>query len=168
MAERLAHIDFEHLLDFFPLIELPATIGEDTHEAFSQNNEPLPVRVIAQFIQPTEPDEIDESVTEYVACFALPPADHYAGIVYWRAGLLDYQYVLLTLDPRTEEMIDRRVIAGTTVVDGELVQSSCAISEDLLIYIVSGQGSLEGYDYSAARSTANRFQVTERGKIVEL
>ncbi len=160
-------VSFSHFVDQFPEIELPFTLGEETHLLFSRENKPLPELMIEQHILPFETEERDE-FTEYVPCFRLPKTEGYVGLVYWRAGLLNYQYVLLTLNRKEEMLIDRRVLAGTFYDGEELTQSAATMTEERIIYIVSGQNQLGVGEYQAAQSTATRLQVTEQGKIVEL
>ena len=159
---------FENFLEFFPLAELPLTIGEETVRAISQSTDPLPGALIETFIHPLEEAMVNDDFTEFVACMQFPPQEVYTGIVYWRADLLQYHYVLVTIDNKTGEMIARQVIAGTSFDGEELLQSSAAITEDLTVYIVSGQGQAMDYDYSASGSTAQRYQVTSQGKIIEI
>lgn len=160
-------VRFEHLLEQFPELELPLTFTDDTVRTISKETPPLSPRVIEQYIIPIEPGQPNE-LTEFVACLRLPEADNYAGLVYWRADLAQYHYTLVTIDLKTQELIDRIVIAGTSYDGEELIQTHAMITEALLIYQVSGQGGGGDYDYQAATSTARRFQVTEAGKIVEL
>lgn len=162
------NLSFANFLEFFPVAELPLTIGEETVRAISQVNEPLPSALIEAFIHPLEEAMVNDDFTEFVACLQLPPQANYTGIVYWRADLLQYHYVLVTLNSKTGELLARQVIAGTSYDGEELLQSSAAITADLTIYIVSGQGQGQDYDYSASGSTAQRYQVTEQGKIMEI
>lgn len=161
-------ISFDFFLEQFPVTELPFTLGEETVRVISQSTDPLNGTLVEKFIHPLEEAAVNEEFTEFVACFQLPPQENFVGLVYWRADLLQYHYVLVTLDSKTGELIDRQVIAGTSYDGEELTQSSSAITEDLTIYIVSGQGLGDDYDYSAAGSTAHRYQVSEQGKIMEL
>jgi hypothetical protein len=124
--------------------------------------------MIDQFLVPMEPTQINEEFTEFIACLRLPEADNYIGIVYWRADLAQYHYTLVTLNPKTQEVIDRLVLAGTSYDGEELIQSTAAITDALMIYQVSGQGGAGDFDYQASGSTARRFQLAESGKIVGL
>lgn len=158
---------FNDLLSRFPSVDLPITLGVDTHHDFSQNNPPLSQALIDNFILPLESEEADE-LTEFIACFQLPATEQYRAVVYWRAGLLNYQYTLVTFDPKGQ-FIDQRVIAGTYYDGDQLTQSMATVTEELQVYIVSGQGQAESFeDYSAASSTAYRLQIGTGGKIVNL
>ena len=158
---------FEHFLEFFPPVELPFTLGEDTHHLFSKENKPLPAAVIAAFVYPLDGEGETDEMTEYIACFQLPASGKYHAVVFWKAGFLNYQYKLVTFDTKGN-VIDQRVIAGTTFDGADLTQTMAVIQEELQIYLVSGQSQVAIDDYSAANSTANRLQLSDAGKIVEL
>ncbi|MEL6971406.1 MAG: hypothetical protein AAFZ63_26820 [Bacteroidota bacterium] len=158
---------FQHFLEFFPAVELPFTLGEDTHHLFSKENDPLPPAAIGAYIMPIEGEQEEDAMTEYIACFQLPTNDKFHAIVYWRAGLLNYQYRLVTFDTKGN-LIAEKVIAGTTYDGTDLTQTMAVIQDNLLIYLVSGQSQVVVEDYAAANSTANRLQISDEGKIVEL
>ena len=158
---------FEQFLSYFPAVGLPFTLGEDTHHLFSTENKPLPGVVIGTFILPIEGEEESDEMTEFIACFQLPNTGNFHAVVYWRAELLNYQYRLVTFDTKGN-LIDQKVIAGTTYDGADLTQTMAVIQEDLLIYLVSGQSQVVVEDYAAATSTANRLQLSDEGKIVEL
>lgn len=158
---------FEAFIGSFPPVSLPFTLGEDTHLLFSKENDPIAGAIVAEYILPLEGQEETDEVTEYIACFSLPTPKAYHAIVYWKAELLNYAYKLVTFDTRGN-LIDNKVIAGTTFDGTELTQTMVMIKEDLMLYMVSGQSQIELDNYNAATSTANRFQLSETGKIVEL
>lgn len=162
-----ATVSFEHFLEQFPLAELPVTIGESTVREISKETQPLNQLMIDQYIMEYEEAAFNEEFTEFVACFQLPPQEHFIGLVYWRADLLQYHYTLVTLDVKTGEMLDRKVVSGTSYNGDELIQSSCIITEEMMVFVISGQGQALEFDYEAAGSTANRFQISDQGKILE-
>jgi len=159
---------FQDFLAAFPTIDLPLTFSEDTVRTISRETPPLPMEMIQEFILPIEPGRVDE-LTEFVACLRLPEAKEYAGVVYWRADLLQYHYTLVTFREATREVIDRLVIAGTSYDGEEMTQTNCVLNETLMIYQVSGQSTgVEEFEYRASTSVARRFQIAASGKIVEL
>jgi len=159
---------FPEFLEQFPVLELPLTFSEDTVRTISRETPPLPSAFISAFILGVEPGMADE-LTEFIACLRLPEADDYAGVVYWRADLAQYHYTLVTYNPKTLELIDRKVIAGVSYDGEEVTQSYAVLTESLMIYQVSGQAAgNEEYDYKASNSMARRFQVTPSGKVLEL
>jgi hypothetical protein len=157
------NLKFAHFLDKFPEIEPPVTLGEETHHHFSRNNQPLSDQMIREFIFPLEED-LDE-LTEFVPCFKILGTKNFYAVVYWRAGLMNYQYVLVTF---TEKglLIDKRVIAGTFSDGQVLTQSVANIDEDWIISIASGQSEGASTDYNATDSTAYQLELLPDGKIV--
>lgn len=157
---------FKDFLSRFPSIELPITLGEETHHVFSKENDPIPTQIIDTFILPIEDGE-EDAMTEYIACFKLPMPEGFHGIVYWKAGLLNYQYKLVCFDTKGNKTSEK-VIAGTAYHGDEVTHSVAIIKEDLQIYIVSGQSQIAIEEANASNSTANLFQVSTNGKVVEL
>ncbi|MCB0632349.1 MAG: hypothetical protein R2824_04940 [Saprospiraceae bacterium] len=164
MGDKPLKISFQHFLEKFPEVEFPVTLGEDTHHIFSSKNDPLPALMIEQFILPIEEEEVDE-FTEFIACFRMPAQKEYQGIVYWRAGLLNYQYILVTFG-KDEKMIDKRVIGGSFYDGDKLTQSVATLEEDGQIIIASGQEDPNDINPDAAKTTAYRLQIGTKGKIV--
>ena len=124
---------FADFLLKFPQVELPAILGETTHHAFSTENEPLSDKMIFDFIS----EEQDE-FTEYVPCFMVGATNDFISLVWWKAGLLVYEYTLATfkLDGTP---IARRIIASTKVVGETMHQMVAHISAELTIYIAEGR-----------------------------
>lgn len=163
---RQPKISFSHFLEKFPAVPLPITLGEEAHYAFSEQNDPLPPLMIEQFILPIEVHPMDD-FSEFIPCLRIPGTKDFHAILYWRAMLLAYEYTLAIFDKRGE-LIDKQVIAGT-VAQGELLVSSVAtISEDWMIYIVSGQARADHLaGFEADQTTANKLQITPEGQIEE-
>ena len=151
------------LLQFFPLIELPITLTSEVHHLFSKENKLLPSSLIRSFI--SEAEQEDE-FTEYVACFSLPATEHYQPIVFWKASLMSYEYILATyqLDGL---MISNKVIAGTKSDGNSLLKRIATIDEEGLIIIAEGMGSLDERYYKADQSHTYQLEVTETGDILQ-
>lgn len=86
---------FGQFLKKFPEIDLPITLTEESHLEFSRRNSPLPQEMIHEFIHTIEQSDFDE-FTEFIPCVKLPKTDGFHAIIYWRAGLMDYEYTLAT------------------------------------------------------------------------
>ena len=126
---------FKEFLSFFPVVDLPITLSEDMVEIFSKNNKVLPSSAIAEFISKWEP-EIDEYV-EFIPCIQLPAEEEFIGLVYWKGGLMQYEYIIVTLTKKGE-LISRKSISST-IVEGDAIKKSVAhIDEDLIINIMAG------------------------------
>ena len=142
---------FADFLLKFPPIELPAVLGENTHHAFSTENEPLSDKMIFDFIS----DEQDE-FTEYVPCFLVGATPEFVSIVWWKASLLVYEYVLATFKIDGTP-IARRVIASTKVVGETLHQMVAHISAELVIYIAEGRTIVKDFDPLTTHSYTVQF-----------
>lgn len=167
-STSLPALSFAGFLEYFPSVELPIILGEDTHREFSQINDPLPARAIAQYLLPLNHEADDEEITEYIPCFQLAEAGDFRVVVYWRAVLLSYEYHLVTYTP-TGEVIDHKVIAGSFYHDGVLTLSVTTISEAFIIYIVSGQAAVtQEADYDPASSTTTVLKFSKEGMLEEI
>lgn len=161
----LPKVSFKHFLGKFPEVELPVIMSDETPLLFSKENEPFPAQMIAQYltlIDGSEPDEF----TEFVPCFKVPNTAEFHAMVYWKASLMNYQYVLFTFSKKGI-FIDKRVIAGT-YLDGEIVTKSVAtIDEDWIIHIVTGQMGEKNQLYDASTSRNFELELMPDGRIEE-
>ncbi|MAT55038.1 MAG: hypothetical protein CMN32_11205 [Saprospirales bacterium] len=108
-----------------------------------------------------------DELTEFVPCFRIAGIKDFHALVYWKATVMNYQYVLATFT-KSGLLIDRAVIAGT-FSDGKVITRSFArLDDDWTITIVSGQleGSEENYDASSSRTI--EMDLLPDGKIVPL
>lgn len=162
MSKRVKKVSFTTYLKKFPPVELPVTLGEDTHIEFSRTNSPLDPLEIQDYILPIEgePDEF----TEFIPCFCLPDTDEFIAIVYFKAGLMDYQYRIVTYDKRGE-MVGSEVIAGMFSNGTMLAQSFATIDHTWTIHIVSGQGKADAITYDPTESTSKELEIFKDGVI---
>ncbi|TAK39319.1 MAG: hypothetical protein EPO28_10840 [Saprospiraceae bacterium] len=156
---------FDQFLKIFPEAALPVVIGEDAEHEFSISNPPIPALMIEDHILPLEEDA--DELTEFIACFRIGGLKDFQATVYWKAGVMNYQYVLCTWG-KGGKLIDRHVIGGTFSDGNAITRSFARIDEDHTIYIVSGQADKSGRRYEAARSTTVELELLPDGKIVEL
>lgn len=162
--EKDTVVKFENFLSRFPIVKPPFTIGEDSHHTFSKKNDPLQQLMINQFILPHE-GGIQDEYTEYVPCIKIPDTYQFHAVIYWKAGLMDYQYVLITLTDKGE-LIDKRIIAGT-FSDGQTLTTSVAtMDEDWVIAVASGQANTSSSQYDASSSRAYKLELIPDGTIV--
>ena len=90
--DKALKVKFQNFLERFPIIDLPITLSDDLHHTFSKQNEPLNALMIAQYITFIE-GELHDELTEFIPCFKIPETHDIHAIVYWKAGLMNYQYV---------------------------------------------------------------------------
>jgi len=156
-------IKFQDFLLKFPEVELPVTLSEETLTIFSKENPPISTLMAHQFINVFEDNDMDD-MTEYIPCFKVPKTENFHAVVYWKAELLNYQFVLITYD-KSGNFIDSRTLAGTTS-NGELVIKSVAtFGEDWSIYIVSGAQETNTDMYDAGTSTTTELELAPDGVI---
>jgi hypothetical protein len=158
LAPRFEFVDF---VSKFPSVAPPIILGEDTHHVFSTENEPLSRGLIEQFILPLDPDSDD--YTEYVPCLAVDCAEEFVAVVWWKAGLLRYEYILATFTEKGVP-IQNKAIAYTRV-NGEQIQRAVAtIDEELCIHIAEG-ASLDDEVFDPTSSRTRHIVILEDGRI---
>lgn len=163
VVQKNPKLTFKKFLESFPEVALPIVLSDEAHHDFSKSNDPLHPVMIEQHLGRIE-DGFTDDLTEYEACFKIPKTFDFHAIVYWKAGLMSYQYVLATFE-KNGEFIDKRVIAGT-YSDGKTVTKSVAtIDEDLTIHIVTGQLEGPAAIYDASSSTSIELELLTDGKI---
>lgn len=159
---RQAATNFNNFLGYFPELELPVTLNDEIHLVFSSKNQALSQAAIREFILPF--DQSKDDLTEFIACFKIPQTHDFHAIVYWKAELMNYNYVLATF---TKEglPIDVKVIAGTFSDGKQLTTSIATIDEDWMIFIVSGQTDHSSSEYDAASSKTHQLELLPDGTI---
>ena len=143
------------------LVELPVSLNEEDHHTFSVENKPLPENLIQQFIRPYEKEDMDE-FTEYVPCFRLPKTKEYVGIVFWRAKLMDYHYMLHTYK-KNGEFIQAIHIAGIRSDGDTMARLFCTIKDLNTIQLVAGSADIGQKDYEAQESKAFLIELDDNG-----
>lgn len=165
MQDKTKPIAVSDLLQFFPAVELPVVFTDETLNVFSQENPPIPNAIIQTVIEDWE-GELDE-FTEIVPCVLVDSNEDYHAMVYWKGGLLKYEYILVTIDAKqdTPTLISRKII-GSTVTENEIIKKSVAsIDPDFIIHIIAGAGSAHG-EYSADQSQAFTMEIQTTGDIL--
>ncbi len=152
----------ERILFYFADTTLPIMVSEDYMDEYESLNSPFPQVFIDEIMTQWE-SEIDE-FTEFSPCFKIPPQDNFYAVVYWKGGLLRYDFVLVTLDKKGQ-LINRKSIANTVVTDNIIKKSIASIEPDLIINIVAGQ-SLDGEEYDASMSKAFAMEILPNGQII--
>lgn len=158
-------ISFAHFLEIFPEIELPVTLTDDSSRHFSRENDPFPPLVIEQFLVPLEEDVYDE-YTEFVPCLRIPNTFQFHAMVYWKAGLMTYDYVLVTYTDKGE-LIDKKVIAGTKLEGDALAMVVATIDDDWMIHVVGGVSSATQKVFDPSQSQSFHLELLPTGQIIQ-
>ncbi len=157
---------FRALLACFPAVELPIELTSDTHHIFSRENKPISQELIRQFLIEDAKRDFGE-FEEYVACFRLPGQEEYVGIVYWKADLMEYKYILKTFD-RKGDMIAAQIIAGMKSNGDTLLNRVASFDEEGLIHIAEGIGQADGRFYDADQTRNFQIEILPSGDILQM
>jgi hypothetical protein len=158
-------LPFDHFLSFFPEVELPVILSEDSPHTFDKYNTPFPAYIVEEFLVVIDPGSIDE-FTEYIPCFRLPEQADFYALIYWKAGLLDYQFHLVTYDKKNFKLIDHSTLAGVQSVNNRLSRSVATIDEDLIIHVVKGESGEVDDPYDASSTISYHFELLPGGQII--
>lgn len=157
-------INFPAFIAKFPPVNLPITLGEETHHVFGIENEPLSDALIESFILPVDQADLDE-FTEYVPCFSIADTENFVAVVWWKAELLNYEYTLATYTVQGQ-LIGREVIAGTRVTDGKVFRAVAFINEEYEITIGEGESPDGNQLFDPTTSKTRYLEIMVNGEIV--
>ena len=153
-------MDIREILKFFPLEKPPVSLSEDSLSQFSTGNTPLTEEANAFLLSNWESGD---EYTEFVPCFRINVSEKFHTLVYWKGGLLAYEYIIITISNKLE-LISKKVVAGT-ISNGSTVKTSVAhIDEEFYIYTITGETFTEN-NYNPNNSSAYSFMILPDGTI---
>ena len=161
---------FADFIKVFPEVDLPVSLTEETRHLFSMQNKPISDALVDAFILPYEEGEAKEidEFTEFMACLKIPNTGSFHAFVFWRAGLLNYHYSIISFNQKGV-FIDKRVIAGIYTDGDNITQSIATIQPNMQILIASGQTKdLSGQSFEAASATTYQLEIKLDGTIGNL
>ena len=156
---------FEEYLAKYPEINMPVTLGEDTHHTFGVENEPFTEEFLEHFILPLTTEQPDE-FTEYMPCFRIADTEGFLALVYWKAALLTYEYTLVTYSPKWE-LIAHKVIAQTRVEGQKIIRTVATIDDELIIFIAEGAATGEEVDFDPTTTKTYNMEILMNGEIIQ-
>ena len=164
---KTQRVSFANFLNRFEEVELPISIGTETHLDFSSQNNPLPVAMVDKFLVETGVIEGLDEFTEIVPLMKIPNTDDFHAVIVWKAGLMEYEYLMLTFD-KMERLIDKRNIAGTKVIDNLLLHAVVSITDQWEIHVVqNGRAADDKDNYDPTKSLRYQFRLLQDGYIQE-
>ncbi len=133
--KRLPTAQFAEFIEFFPPLELPLSLLPDMSQIPS---DPIPLPGVLQdaYILPFESDEVDE-FTEYVPYGRITGIKDYHALIYWKAGVLRYEYILATYTAEGQPL-SHAIVGGLRYEEEGILHSVAVIHEDLSIVIAEG------------------------------
>ncbi len=153
---------FSAFLEYFSEEKLPITLTEENVTYFSNRNPPIPQELIRRFIAQNTTE--DDEYTEYIACCKIPKTDKIHALIYWKVGLLSYEYVLVTYN-KNGVIIDRKVVAGTKLDGNRIIHSVATIDENWIVNVVVGQQKESEKLYDPAGSKNVSLELMANGEI---
>ncbi len=155
---------FSKFLHYFPEVDLPQTIAEENLRYYSSENHVLPPDLIRQFLHSTMSSE-EEDYLEFIPCFKLKNTQDWHAIVYWKAALLSYEFVLSTYN-KNGIRLAQKVIAGMRSDGKSVIRSIATIDEEWIINIVIGEQASAEDLYDTANSRILGFELMADGSII--
>ena len=155
-------IRFTEFLDRFHEVEWPAVLTEESYVEFSRRSKPLPQLLIEAFIAPFE--GIDET-TEFIPCLKWAISKDITAVVYWKAELLNYQYILGVYNNEGFQ-IDRQVIAGSGYSDEQVLRRVATISSDRIVHILEGAEDLKSGSFDPVDTDRYQLEIADDGEII--
>lgn len=162
MTYNLPSID--QILTFFPEIELPVTLADESSLEFSKLNKPLTAEAIYWFSEVLN-EENEDGMTEFIPCLQLTTDDDFYTLLYWKGALLRYEYILCTVSKRGK-LISKKSIAGTMIKDNIITKSVATIDEDKIIHIMMGANGANDTAYNPDNSQAMTLEILTTGDII--
>jgi hypothetical protein len=156
---------FQSFLSCFSKESLPLTFSDENIIYFSKFNKTLPPELIRRFILQGEKESSDDEFTEYIACCIIPDTNDIHAIVYWKGGLLQYDYILATFD-KNGVLIAKKTIAGIRSDGKALRRSIATMDEDWIIHIVVGEQSEDEQLYNPQKSKSMSMELMISGEII--
>jgi len=126
---------FAEFLGFFPLLITPFSLLPDLQQIPSDPI-PLPGALLDEFIIPFEGDETDD-FTEYIPFGRIAGTKDFQAVIYWKAGVLRYEFILATYS-MTGKPLYHAIVGGIRYEDEGTIHSVAVIHEDLRIIIAEG------------------------------
>lgn len=159
---KRSKISFDDFLENFHEVEWPVVLTEESYTAFSREGRPITQLLIEAFLRPFE--HIDEH-TEFIPCIKWSIGKTVSAIVYWKAELLNYQYILAIYDQQGYQ-IDRQVIAGSDYSGEKVVRRVATISDDRTVHILEGAEDIKSGSFDPADTDRYHLEIGDNGEIV--
>ncbi|HKK89068.1 MAG TPA: hypothetical protein VJ917_09475 [Saprospiraceae bacterium] len=158
-------MEFNQFVQEVPLAEIPLVLSGEFQKQLTSVADPLPVPVIKD-LMPWE--EVPDEMTEILVVARFEQEEKFQAMLYWKAELLTYSFVLVTYNFKGE-VIDHQKIAGTTYDKESVVESVAIIEDDWMIFAAEGDNKLtEGKSFEASKTRKSNFMVEKDGRITKI
>ncbi|MBK9271195.1 MAG: hypothetical protein IPM48_06330 [Saprospiraceae bacterium] len=158
--------DFKELLGYFPMVELPFTLQEGSEHEFGLNSDPIPIRLLEDWIYPHLPFQADE-FTEVIPGVHWKSSEGCSLLVFWTARLMKYSFVVYCFDPNMR-YTDLAEVAGFTAFGDEVIRRMARIDDPDTIYVVEGSQKINDKDIRPGHTRKWEIQILSNGELEEL
>ncbi len=148
--KRVPTPQFAEFIDYFPLLRTPFSLLPDLQQIPSDPI-PLPGVLLDAYILPFEGDETD-AYTEYIPYGRIADTHDFHALIYWKAGVLRYEFILATYTPEGNPL-SHAIVGGIRYEEEGTIHSVAVIHEDLRIVIAEGMSSEESDTLSPQTQT---------------
>ena len=152
---------FTEFIDFFPLLKPPFNLLPDISQIPSHTL-PLPGPLLDAFIYPFEGEEADE-FTEYIPYARISGTRDYYAIIYWKAGVMQYEFILATYS-NDGQPISHAIVGGLRLDGKNILHSVAVIHEDMSITIAEGV-AVEGGESNVEDTSTYQMSIQPTGQI---
>jgi hypothetical protein len=134
-VKRIPTAQFSEFIEFFPPLTPPFSLLPDLQQIPS-DPVPLPGVLQDEFILPFEGDETDD-FTEYIPYGRIEGTKDFFAVIYWKAGVLRYEFILATYTAEGTPL-HHAIVGGIRYEDEGTIHSVAVIHEDMRITIAEG------------------------------
>lgn len=151
---------------YFPEVDLPITITEESYRHFPEDRSLGVHDLLVSFLQQALHEEHDE-YTEIIPGFSFRVPSHsgYVALVWWKANLLTYSYILATFNMQAQ-LVASLPLAIVQVQGDAILRQAAHINEVGQIYTV--EGLAKGETFQAESNIPEQYLLLEDGSIQEL
>lgn len=140
---------------------LPASLLPDL-EQIPSDPLPIPEAMIDTYILPFEAAERDDEFTEFIPYGRVSGTKDYHAVIYWKAGVLRYEFILATYAP-SGEPLSHAIIGGLRYEEEGALHSVSVIHEDGRITIA--EGLVDGESHTGGATQTYHMMIAPDGVI---
>lgn len=127
---------FEDFLEYFQEYELPLSLLPDLDQVPS-NPPPVPAELLDRYIIPFEAAEAEDEFVEYIPYGRFASQNKFHAVVYWKASVLRYEFILATFSWEGDPL-SHAIVGGIRYEDEGILHSVGVIQPDFKITIAEG------------------------------
>jgi hypothetical protein len=154
---------FTEFIEFFPELLPPVSLLPDLQQ-IPLEPVPLPAILLEAYILPIEAGETDE-FTEYIPYGRIADTSGFHALVYWKAGVLRYEFILATYNAAGKP-ISHAIVGGMRYEDEGAIYSVAVIHPDLRITIAEGMSTMDDDMPQYEETQTYQMAILQSGELV--